>query len=155
MRLPSPFVAVAFVATIPAFSSSSTPQGDPAILGAPFTDSFDRADLGTAWSTTGGNWRIEDGKVRIQGARNHPLWLRRRLPRDVRIEFTARSDSPSGDIKVEIYGDGVSAATTSSYTATSYVIIFGGWNNSLDVIARMDEHADDRVARPSRRVEPG
>jgi len=135
--------------------SSCTPQGDPVILGAPFTDSFERADLGQTWTTTGGNWRIVDGKLHVQGARNHPLWLRRRLPRDVRIEFTARSDSPAGDIKVEIYGDGVSAATTDSYTATSYVIIFGGWNNSLDVLARMDEHADDRVARPSRRVETG
>ena len=42
-----------------------------------------------------------------------------------------------------------------SYTATSYVVIFGGWRNTLDVLARMDEHATDRVAHPSRRVVPG
>jgi len=136
-------------------SGSCTPLGDPAITSAPFVENFDRADLGPLWSNTGGNWRIIDGKLHIQGARNHPLWLHRRLPRDVRIEFTVRSDSPAGDIKVEVFGDGVSSARSESYTATSYVVIFGGWNNTLDVLARLDEHGADRVERRSRRVEMG
>lgn len=155
MRSRLSVASVALVLSLAAASSSCTPQGDPLISGAPFVETFDRPDLGRAWSNTGGNWRIVDGKLRIQGARNHPLWLRRRLPRDVRIEFTARSDSPAGDIKVEVFGDGVSSATAASYTATSYVVIFGGWNNSLDVLARLDEHGEDRIARPSRRVVPG
>lgn len=138
-----------------ALVTSCTPQGDPVISGTPFRDDFERSDLGPDWSSTGGGWRIVDGKLQVRGARNHPLWLRRRLPHDVRIEFDARSDSPAGDIKVEVFGDGVSSATADSYTATSYVIIFGGWSNSKDVLARMDEHARDRVERPSRRVEQG
>lgn len=132
-----------------------TPQGDPAIGPDGFTDDFEREDLGDHWHNTGGRYRIQDGWLNVQGARNRPLWLRRRLPRDVRIEFDVRSESPQGDIKVEVFGDGSSRATSESYTATSYVVIFGGWNNSLNVIARMDEHADDRAVGVQKRVEPG
>lgn len=131
-----------------------TPQGDPGI-GAGFFDDFDRPQLGNAYHKTGGNWRIERGRLRVHGAKNHPLWLLRTLPRDVRVEFDARSETPDGDIKVEIFGDGASHATEQSYQATSYVIIFGGWNNSLNVLARMDEHGPDRVVGPVRKVEPG
>lgn len=134
--------------------TACVPQGDPAIAGT-FRDDFQRAELGPLWNNTGAAWRIVDGRLTVQGARNHPLWLRQRLPRDVRVEFDARSDSPDGDLKVEIFGDGVSAAQQASYDATSYVVIFGGWRNSLDVLARMDEHGRDRVERPSRRVVPG
>jgi hypothetical protein len=91
----------------------------------------------------------------VKGAKNRPLWLLRTLPRDVRVEFDARSMSESGDIKVEVFGDGASHAKQASYTATSYVIIFGGWNNSKNVLARMDEHGADRVVGKPRRVEPG
>jgi hypothetical protein len=132
-----------------------TPLGDPGIGPEGFRDSFDREDLGDDWNNTGANWRIEDGALSIRGARNRPLWLRRVLPRDVRIEFDVRSESPDGDIKVEVFGDGESRATTESYTATSYVVIFGGWGNSLNVLARMNEHGDDRVEGPPRPVEPG
>ncbi len=133
---------------------SCTPQGDPGI-GAGFSDDFERAELGKNYARTGGNWRIENGKLRVQGAKNHPLWLLRTLPRDVRVELDARSMSESGDIKVEIFGDGASRATADSYTATGYVVIFGGWNNSKNVLARMDEHGADRVVGKPRRVEPG
>ena len=132
-----------------------TPQGDPAIGPDGFTDDFEREDLGDHWHNTGGRYRIQDGWLNVQGARNRPLWLRRRLPRDVRIELDVRSESPQGDIKVEVFGDGSSRATSESYTATSYVVIFGGWNNTTNLIARLDEHGDDRAVGPSRRVEPG
>ena len=130
------------------------PRGDPAIDGA-LVDDFNRAELGPLWRNTGGPYALVNGQLKVRGARNKPLWLRRTLPRDARIEFDVRSESPEGDIKVEVYGDGVSKATTDSYTATSYVVIFGGWNNSLNVLARMDEHADDRVVGPRRKVELG
>lgn len=131
-----------------------TPQGDPA-LGERFADHFDRPELGDAWNNTGGPYRIVGGELRVQGARNKPLWLRRTLPHDVRIEFDVRSESPEGDIKVEVFGDGVSKATTASYTATSYVVIFGGWHNRLNVLARMNEHGDDRVEGIRMPVEKG
>jgi hypothetical protein len=132
-----------------------TPQGDPGIGPQGFRDDFDRAELGEHWHNTGGPYRLEQGQLRVQGARNRPLWLRRTLPRDVRIEVDVRSESPEGDIKLEVFGDGVSKATSDSYTATSYVIILGGWGNSLNVLARLDEHGADRVVGPRRPVEQG
>lgn len=132
-----------------------TPQGDPAVGEDGFEDDFERAQLGELWNNTGGPWEIRDGELHVRGARNKPLWLRRTLPRDARIEFDVRSTSPEGDIKVEVYGDGVSKAVTDSYTATSYVVIFGGWGNTTNAIARMDEHGSDRADGPSFPVEVG
>jgi hypothetical protein len=142
------------VLALSATVAACVPRGDPAISGT-FTDNFDRSELGPLWRNTGGSYQIVDGKLRIRGARNKPLWLKRTLPRDVRIEVDVRSESPEGDIKLEVFGDGTSKATDVSYTATSYVVIFGGWNNSKNVLARMDEHAADRVEGPRRKVEVG
>ena len=131
-----------------------TPQGDPGI-GSGFHDDFERAELGSDYKRTGGNWRIENGQLHVKGAKNHPLWLLRTLPRDVRVELDARSESAEGDIKVELFGDGASHARQERYEATSYVIIFGGWNNSKNVLARMDEHGADRVVGEHHKVESG
>jgi hypothetical protein len=132
------------------------PQGPGGpLITARWEDNFNRAELGGDWNATGNMWSIQDGHVRVANARNHPLWLRRRLPRNVRVEFDAWSNSPNGDIKCEIFGDGHSAATEASYTATSYVVIFGGWFNRFNVIARMDEHAPDRRQSTSPHVVPG
>ncbi|MEM6961326.1 MAG: family 16 glycoside hydrolase [Myxococcota bacterium] len=132
-----------------------TPQGDPAIAHGGFEDSFDRMQLGSLWKNTGGPWDIRNGELHVQGAHNRPLWLRRKLPREVRVEFDARSESSEGDIKVEVFGDGVSKAELNSYVATSYVVIFGGWGNSKNVLARLDEHGSDRVVGSTKRVVPG
>lgn len=134
---------------------SCTPQGDPGLGPDGFRDDFDRSELGDAWNNTGGPYRLSAGQLTVQGARNKPLWLRRTLPHDVSIEFDVKSESPDGDIKVEVFGDGVSKAESVSYTATSYVVIFGGWRNSLNVLARMNEHGDDRVVGPAYKVVPG
>jgi hypothetical protein len=134
--------------------AACTPQGDPGI-GSGFSDDFERAQLGRDYRKTGGNWRIENGQLHVRGANNHPLWLLRTLPDDVRVEVDARAESPDGDIKVELFGDGASHARGARYEATSYVIIFGGWNNSQNVLARLDEHGADRVVGSERRVEPG
>ena len=120
-----------------------------------FEDHFDRGTLGDQWNATNDRWTIRDGVLRVSEGYNHPLWLKRRLPRDAKIEFDAWSDSPEGDIKCEVYGDGRSYAREASYTATSYVVIFGGWSNRFNVIARMDEHGADRRVRTGPRVEQG
>ncbi len=124
----------------------SKPLGPPdPLLTAPFTDNFDRKDLGMAWNATSQVWRIQDGRLCGRNAKNHGAWLKRRLPVNARIEFDATSASPQGDLKVEVWGDGRSHATGVSYTnATSYVVIFGGWKNSFHVLARIDEHAPNR-----------
>ncbi|MEM1416153.1 MAG: hypothetical protein AAGH15_14695 [Myxococcota bacterium] len=151
----SPWIRRAALAGAALTLLACTPQGDPAIGSEGFRDDFERESLGELWHNTGGPYRIVDGQLMVRGARNKPLWLRRALPRDVRIEMDVRSESPEGDIKVEVFGDGTSKATTESYTATSYVVIFGGWNNSRNIIARLDEHGRDREIGPRRPVEQG
>ena len=82
-----------------------TPQGDPGIGGDGYHDDFDRSQLGDDWHNTGGPWQVRDGALRVRGARNRPLWLRRTLPRDVKIAFDVKSDSPEGDIKAALGSD--------------------------------------------------
>jgi hypothetical protein len=122
-------------------------------LRATFRDDFERAEVGDDYFATGDHFRIEDGRLCVKGARNHPLWLRHRLPLNARIQVEAEAGSDDGDIKLEAWGDGQAAATRISYTdATSYLAIFGGWKNRFHVLARLDEHAADR---PELVVTPG
>ncbi|MCA1663184.1 MAG: hypothetical protein LC659_02725 [Myxococcales bacterium] len=121
----------------------------------PSSDDFQRAELGDAWFSTGANWRIENGELVIDHAYNHPLWLRRPIPEDAVIELDCWSNDDVGDLKVEAWGDGQSFATAASYTATSYVFIFGGWRNTLSGIARLNEHGTDRRMRGDLRVVKG
>lgn len=148
-------VLVFACATILQGALGCTPQGDPGLGQGGFHDDFERVELGDAWLNTGASYAVRNGMLRIKGARNKPLWLRRTLPRDVRVQFDVRSMSEDGDIKVELFGDGASKAETTSYTATSYVVIFGGWGNTLNVIARMNEHGSDRVVGPPHKVVVG
>ena len=121
----------------------------------PSSDDFQRAELGDAWQATGGSWRIENGELAIDHAYNHPLWLKRPIPEDAVIELDCWSNDDVGDLKVEAWGDGKGFATAASYTATSYVFIFGGWHNTLTGIARLNEHGNDRRMRGDLRVEKG
>jgi hypothetical protein len=123
--------------------------------GGPFSDDFQRTELGDAWRPTGDFYRIQNGELVVSHARNHPLWLAKAIPRDAVIELDCWSNSDVGDIKLEVWGDGKSFAQTLSYTATSYVFIFGGWYNQLSAIARMNEHGADRHVRPDVRVVKG
>jgi len=123
------------------------------VLSQPFRDAFERDSIGEDYLATGNQYRIERGRLCVKGARNHPLWLRRRLPTNARIEVEAETSSPDGDIKLEAWGDGQGAATRISYDdATSYLAIWGGWKNRFHVLARLDEHAGDR---PQVVIEPG
>ena len=151
----------AFVAALALAACS----GDPELRGA-FADDFERADVGGDWRNTGGPYQIKNGKLTFANAHNHPLWLRRRLPRDVKIELDCASFSPDGDLKVELFGDGETFQSDEAvrrdeiYIASGYVLIFGGWRNSRSVLVRENEHewqikpasAPIRVAP---RVEPG
>lgn len=105
----------------------------------PFRDEFsDRTTVANKYFSTGGLWRTvpEAGGQWLlsPGVKNNPLWLKASLPNDVAVEFDVKSMSPEGDIKVEIFGDGTDHAS-------GYVLIHGGWNNSISIIARLDEHA--------------
>jgi hypothetical protein len=125
-------------------------------IDAPFSDNFDRAELGPDWLDTGHGAKIKDGKLNLVGAHNHPVWLRRKLPRNVQIDFDAVSRSPAGDLKVELFGDGESFDPDKGrYDPTSYMIVMGGWNNSKSIISRLGEHDEAvKVARDRNGPEP-
>jgi len=143
-------VSAAWLACLPACKVKDAPP-----ITQPFYDSFDRAELGANWFATGDAYRIVDGALSARGGYNHPLWLRKKLPRNVRIEVDVWSTEPRGDIKVEVFGDGSSYdPDRGGYLATAYMVIFGGWSNSKSIIARMDEHGRDLVSRADVKVIP-
>jgi hypothetical protein len=121
---------------------------DPPPVTEPWTDAFDRMAIGGDYYKSGPGYALTDGALSARGAHNHPLWLRKKLPRDIRIELDCWSNEPRGDLKVEIFGDGRSYDPDGgAYTATGYEVIFGGWFNTKSIIARLDEHGADVAAR--------
>ena len=119
-----------------------------------FRDDFERDALGERWHATADGAWIEHGVLKLRDLRNHPLWLDLALPDDVRIEFDAWAATEEGDIKVELCGDGVSVARSVNYVASGYVLVFGGWNNTLHAIAKKNEHGRDRQTATAPQVEP-
>jgi Farnesoic acid 0-methyl transferase len=86
------------------------------------------------FSSVGGFWRSVNGQLLAPQVKNNPLWLAARLPDDVLIEFDVRSEYPEGDVRLELFGNGLDPAS-------GYVLVHGGWNNTLSVIAREDVNA--------------
>lgn len=118
-----------------------------------FSDGFDREQIGADWIATGEGASIEHGVLVIRDLHNHPLWLDRALPHDVRIEVDAWATTEEGDIKLELAGDGKSFARTVNYVASGYVLIFGGWNNTQNAIVRRNEHGRDKEVVTEPKVE--
>ena len=118
-----------------------------------FRDDFESGELGPHWNPTGEGAEVVGGLLQVGGLRNHPLWLDLPLPDAARIEFDAWATTEEGDIKVELYGDGTSFAKQINYRASGYVVIFGGWNNTLNAIVRQDEHGRDRATAEEPKVE--
>ncbi len=123
-------------------------QDKPAQSGQPFQPApgEDKTNIGPNWTQAQTNaWHIEDGWLCVENAHNHGIWFSRPIPINARIEWDAKGDSPEGDLKVELWGDGRGFAKGNSYNdATSYLAILGGWKNTLHVLARLDEHKEDR-----------
>lgn len=112
----------------------------PVTASVPYQQSFDDpAVVERDFWSTGGFWRTVSGDLLSPGVKNNPLWLKASLPENVAVDFDVRSMSPEGDIKCEIFGDG-------SDHASGYVLIHGGWNNSISIIARLDEHGTSLAA---------
>lgn len=103
-----------------------------------YSDDFERTTTGEDWVNSSGKWKIVDGWLHARGDRNGGFWLDFPLPPKVRIEFDARSDSPDGDLKVEVFN-------AEQRHETGYILILGGWENSVSIIARQDEHGEDRL----------
>ncbi|MBA3395169.1 MAG: hypothetical protein H0T89_21150 [Deltaproteobacteria bacterium] len=128
---------------------------DPPPIRELWTDAFERDAVGGNYYASGDGYRVANGALGARGAKNHPLWLRRKIPRDVRIELDTWSTDPRGDIKIEVFGDGHSFDPDGgAYLATGYELIFGGWSNSKSIIARLDEHGKDVAQRTQPKVVP-
>jgi len=112
-----------------------------------FSDDFDRNEIGNNWNSRSGRWRIEKGMLTCKGDRNEGIWLEFKLPQRVRVEFDAVAMEDEGDIKFEMFA-------MEQKHQTGYILIFGGWQNSVTVIARLNEHGEDRMESPLR-VEKG
>jgi hypothetical protein len=127
------------------------------VLSEPFSDSFERGEVGSDWNNTGAQYQTVGGTLKIQGAHNHPLWLRRKLPANVIVELDATSRSPDGDLKIELMGDGESFDPDQGrYDPTGYMFVFGGWSNSLSIIGKLGEHDDAvKAHRAQPRVDLG
>jgi hypothetical protein len=132
-RIALPLAAVVVAVQIP-FLHQALRGPAPVVAAVPYEDKFERASLGDAWWSNGGLWRIVQGQLYSPGVGNNPLWLKARLPADVRIEFDTRSEGPDGDIKWELDGDGRNHST-------GYLFLFGAWHNRESRIAKLDEHA--------------
>jgi hypothetical protein len=98
------------------------------------------------WNVRSKNWRVVDGRL-YTGDRpndNKGLWLSEvSLPKNVRIEFDAtavkgKRATFEGDIKCEFGGE-------KAEHASGYIIIFGGWKNTVNTIAKQDEHGEGRL----------
>jgi len=126
-------------------TGACVPKGDDraAAPPAPFSDDFERAELGPKYKKTGGTWAIDDGALHSTGEKNIPLWLDVPLSKNVRVEFTTVSRSPAVDTKIEIFGDGLRHES-------GYIVILAGWNNTISTIARLDEHEKTRVEKRTR-----
>ena len=132
-RIAIPLAIAVLVVQLP-FLHAAFRGSPPIAVAFPYQDRFDRASIGDAWWSNGGHWRIVDGQLYSPGVGNNPLWLKARLPPDVRVEFDVRSEGPDGDIKWEMYGDGRNHST-------GYVFLFGAWRNRESRICKLDEHA--------------
>jgi hypothetical protein len=139
-------VVLVLAAPLAAGCKAKTP-----VITEPLVDTFERAEIGAGWlDTSNGQFRVREGKLNVAGAVNHPLWLRKRLPRDVVVELDVMSKSEDGDIKIELFGDGESFdPDEGDYFPTGYVFVFGGWTNrvpppavSLSIIGKLGEHND-------------
>lgn len=103
------------------------------------------------WRVESKNWKIVDGRLFTgdKPNQNKGAWLKGvTLPQNVRMEFEATSvkgNKPQfeGDMKFEFGGDRPDHAA-------GYIIIFGGWKNAINTIARHDEHGDGRLVIDSK-----
>lgn len=126
--------SVIFLVQVPLLHYALFRRSPKPVVMIPFHDDFsDPRALRRNYQSSGGDWRLIEGSLFSPGVKNNPLWLRAALPREVAVEFDVRSDGQEGDIKVEIFGNGMDHGS-------GYILVHGGWNNSISVIARFYEH---------------
>ncbi len=138
--------ATAFLAgVVAAVAIVYRPHAEPVNAGKlVFEDTFDRAEVGDKYLQSGpdlnwaaGTWKIEGGRLVAEKIHNAALWLQVPMPEKVRIEVDVKPETDVGDIKVEVFGDGRTHQS-------GYIAIMGGWKNTVNCLARRDEHSEER-----------
>src|ERR1700733_7864993 len=86
------------IATRP--SASPATSSAPAVavatrpdITAPWQDDFDRVELGPDYNALTPKWHIVGARLCGKGARNHGVWLLRKLPTNARVEFDAFAET--------------------------------------------------------------
>lgn len=109
-----------------------------------YEDTFERAETGPDYKQgqpdlnyKAGTWKIEGGRLKAEQIHNAALWLQKPLPEKFRLEVDVRPESDVGDQKIEILGDGITHQS-------GYIAIMGGWKNTVNCLARRDEHSEER-----------
>ena len=116
-----------------------------------FEDNFNRAEIGENYSVLGGDWKIENGKLRSIRAENKNLVLKSvDLPQNAVIEMTMKSLSKDIDVKFNLWGDGKPHDHGDGYT-----FILGGWKNRVSIISKLDEHEKNRSEKRNAGLEQG
>jgi hypothetical protein len=107
----------------------------------PFVDDFSNpATVAAHYHSLGGFPRVLNGELLSPGTKNYPLWLKATLPDNVLIEFDAHTPSPEGEIRVELFGNGIDHLS-------GYEIVYASWNavgvqGKLPAsLVRLDENA--------------
>lgn len=120
-----------------------------------FEEHFDGPALSQHWLVRqAGEWQIAEGwlkseRVADENQRNQGIWLQTPLPKKTRVSFKSRSLTKVGDTKCEIFN-------VEPRHEQGYSVIFGGWNNTTNAIARKGEHeANRRNQSEPPKVEPG
>ena len=113
----------------------------PAPIQAPFADDFERVELGSGWNATSAAYRIDGGKLEVSNASTTrpgcaAAFRPMRSSTSTSCPRARRATSRSSCTATEN-----PSIPTRSYDSTGYVLIFGGWHNTLSVICRMESTA--------------
>ena len=122
-------ILLSFALSLVACSKSVDPLTGGKLV---YSEDFEGSGMPSDWSTKSPVWKVAQGKLTGARAENEGVWLSHPLPEQVRVTFDVSSASSDGDIKFEIFNDGKTHQS-------GYIGIFGGWKNSLNIIARLNE----------------
>jgi hypothetical protein len=96
----------------------------------PFADDFtDPRTVATHYHSLGGFPRVVNGELLSPGTKNSPLWLKAKLPDNVLVEFDAHAPSQEGEIRVELFGNGIDHLS-------GYELVYAPWN-AVGVVGRL------------------
>ncbi len=107
----------------------------------PYSDDFTAPGTVSAhYHSLGGFPRVVNGELLSPGTKNNPLWLKATLPDNVLVEFDAHAPSQDGEIRVELFGNGVDHLS-------GYELVYAPWNavgvqgRLPATLVRLDENA--------------